>query len=98
MFTSMIECSLKPHEAEHFGRIIRGRVLEEFRKLGGFVDLLAIASDARGGRTLAITVRRTKADADRYERAQFAELTSMLKPVVVEGSDVKWSPAVLLHM
>ncbi len=90
MFTCLVECTLKPNELEHFSELLRGRILRNLRKFPGFIDLLAIASDVRGQRTFAITVWRAKADADRYERSHLAELVTVLKPLVVRGSDVKW--------
>lgn len=93
MFTSVVECILRPHERDHFDEVLRGRILRNPRKDSGFVELLAIASDARGERTFAVTVWRTRADADRYEKAHLAELVSILKPLVVQGSHVRWGPA-----
>jgi hypothetical protein len=93
MFTSVVECILKPHEKDHFDELLRGRILRHLRKDSGFVDLLAIASDSRGERMLAVTVWRTRADADRYEIAHLAELVTILKPLVVQGSHVAWGPA-----
>jgi heme-degrading monooxygenase HmoA len=93
MFTSVVECVLKPHEKDHFDEVLRGHILRNLKKASGFVDLLAIASDARGERMLAVTVWRTRADADRYEKAHLAELVNILKPLVVQGSQVRWGPA-----
>jgi heme-degrading monooxygenase HmoA len=93
MFTSVVECILKPHEKERFEEVLRGHILRNLKKASGFVGLLAIAFDTRGERMLAVTMWRTRADADRYETAHLAELVSILKPLVVQGSHVTWGPA-----
>ena len=92
LFTSVVECILKPHERERFDEVVRGHMLRHLKKASGFVDLLAIASDARGERTLAVTVWQTREAATRYQESHFAELVSDLKPLVVPGSAVKWAP------
>ena len=92
MFTSVVECILKPHEREQFDEVLRGDILHNLKKAPGFVDLLAVASDTRGERTLAVTVWRTRGDATRYQEAHLAELASILKPLVIRGSVVKWAP------
>jgi heme-degrading monooxygenase HmoA len=93
MFTSVVECILRPHEKERFDEVLRGHILRSLRKHPGFVGLLAIASDARGERMFAVTVWRTRADADRYEKGHLAELVNILKPLVVQGSEVRWASA-----
>ena len=93
MFTSVVECILKPQEKERVDEVLRGLILLNLKKASGFVELLAIACDARGERTLAVTVWRTRADATRYQQAHLTELVNILRPLVVRGSDVKWAPA-----
>lgn len=93
MFTSVVECTLKPREKERFDVVLRGHILRTLKKAPGFVNLLAIASDGRGERTIAVTVWRTRADATRYEQAHLAELVNTLKALVVRGSVVKRAPA-----
>ncbi len=93
MFTCVIECVLKPHKKERTRELLREHILRSLRRNSGFVELMAIASDSRGERTFAVTVWRTRADADRYEKADLAELANVLKPLVVQGSEVKLVPA-----
>jgi heme-degrading monooxygenase HmoA len=93
MFTSVVECILKPQERERFDEVFREHILRNLKNALGFIDLLAIASDARGERTLAVTVWRTRGDAIRYQETHSAELVSILKPLVVRGSVVRWAPA-----
>src|SRR5512146_2445886 len=80
MFARVVEIKTKPGTAREVCSTVHHKILSTLKAQPGFVDELVLVSDSEG--ILAMSLWRTKADADRYIREHYAEVSELIKDQV----------------
>ena len=78
MFTRVVEVSSKPGKSHEVANAINEKVLPILRQQAGFIDETVLTSETEPNRVMALSFWKTKEDADRYQREQFAKVTEIL--------------------
>jgi heme-degrading monooxygenase HmoA len=78
MFTRVVEVSTKPGKSHELANTINEKVLPILRQQAGFIDETVLTSETEPNRVMALSFWKTKEDADRYQREQFAKVTEIL--------------------
>jgi quinol monooxygenase YgiN len=89
MFTRIVECYVKNDKRQDFKDTLQQHVLPILRSQPGFVDLLALSSDDEPDRTVSISIWKSRADAERYHRDHFQEVTDALRPLLRDEPSVE---------
>jgi len=56
----------------------------------GFVDLLALSSEDEPERTVSISLWKSRADAERYQREHFDEIMDTVRPLLRDEPSVEF--------
>jgi heme-degrading monooxygenase HmoA len=96
MFARVIEIKTKPGKAKEVTEKVHEKILSTLRAQPGFVDELVLTSDSEG--ILAMSLWRTRADAERYNREHYKEVHDLIRELVhsepkVHQFDVETSTA-----
>ena len=78
MFTRVVEVSTKSGKSHELANTINEKVLPILRQQAGFIDETVLTSDTEPNRVMALSFWKTKEDAERYQREQFAKVTEIL--------------------
>jgi heme-degrading monooxygenase HmoA len=78
MFTRVVEVSTKPGKSHEVANTINEKVLPILRQQAGFIDETVLTSETEPNRVMALSFWKTKQDAERYQREQFAKVTEIL--------------------
>jgi quinol monooxygenase YgiN len=82
MYTRIVEVTLKPGKLDEARTMMNREIAPALRTQTGFVDGLSLVSDTDPNTLLSITMWHTKAEADRYNTANFPKLIGMLEPLL----------------
>ncbi len=85
MFTRIVEVTSKPGKSYEIADAIREEVLPILRQQAGFIDETVLVSDTEPNLVLAMSFWKTKEDAEKYHREQFARITQPITPLT-EGA------------
>lgn len=77
MFARVIELKTEPGKAREVCAKIHERVLSALRAQPGFVDEIVLTSSSEG--ILALSLWRTREDAERYSRERYAQITQLIE-------------------
>ncbi len=89
MFTRIVECHVRPETRDEVENRIRNEVLSVLQKQPGFVDLIALESEDKAERLVAISFWNTKHDAERYHREHYPQVAEILKPYLTSDPRVE---------
>src|ERR1700676_5470202 len=78
MFTRVVEVSTTPGKSHELANRISERALPLLRQQAGFIDETVLTSETEPNRVMALSFWKTKEDAERYQREQFAKVTEIL--------------------
>ncbi len=87
MFARIVETTTKAGKAHDLARAINEKVIPVLRQQPGFVDETILTSDSEPDRVLAISVWKTKDDAERYHKTHFTHITLTVSQLI-EGAPV----------
>jgi len=90
MFTRIVECYVKREKRQEFNDKIQKRVLPILQSQAGFVDMLNLSSEEEPERMVAISLWKSRADAERYHRDHFSEILETLRPLLREEPSVEF--------
>ncbi len=80
MFARVVEIKTKPGKAKEVCNTVHEKVLSTLKAQPGFVDELVLVSDKEG--ILAMSLWKTREDADRYNREHYGEVHKLIKHLV----------------
>ena len=80
MFTRVVEIRTKLGKTRDFSVTLNEKVLPILKKQPGFVDEITMISSTEPDRVLALSFWQSEADAERYNREQFQNVTQILSP------------------
>jgi len=89
MFTRVVEVNSKPGKSHEVANAINEKVLPILRKQSGFLDETVLTSETEPNRVMALSFWKTKEDADRYQREQFAKVTEILSSLIESPPTVR---------
>lgn len=89
MYTRIVETTSKHGKARELCHTIDDKVLPILRKQNGFVDELVMVSDREPNRVIAISLWKTKEDAQRYYREQFDNVKKTIQHLLEGAPDVR---------
>ncbi|HVH87879.1 MAG TPA: antibiotic biosynthesis monooxygenase [Terriglobales bacterium] len=79
MFTRVVEVSTKTGKSREVCSIIRDKILPILRNQTGFMDEITLVSNNNPDRVLALSLWKTKEDAQRYDNQQFQNVTNLIR-------------------
>lgn len=77
MFARVVEIKTKPGMAKEICKTLHDKILSTLKAQPGFVDEIVLVSDSEG--ILAMSLWRTREDADRYRAEHYAEVSELIK-------------------
>ena len=80
MFTRIVECYVKREKKQEFTDKLQQVVLPILHSQAGFVDTLNLSSEEEPERMLAISLWKSRADAERYHRDHFSKIVDTIRP------------------
>lgn len=89
MFTRVVEITSKPGKAREVSRTLNDKVLAILRNQPGFEDEILLISAQNPDQLLALSFWKTKEDADRYNREQFSQVTSLIQNFIQGSPNVR---------
>ena len=89
MFTRIVECYVKRERRQEFSEKIQNQVLPILQSQAGFVDMLNLSSQEEPERFVAISLWKSRADAERYHRDHFSEVLETLRPLLRDEPSVE---------
>jgi heme-degrading monooxygenase HmoA len=89
MFTRVVEVQAKPGRARDLCSTIAEKALPILRNQPGFVEELVLVSNTQPDRVLAISLWRTREDAERYNREQYPTVNALIQRQVAFAPKVQ---------
>jgi heme-degrading monooxygenase HmoA len=80
MFVRVAEVKTKPGKAREVCSTLHDKVLSTLKAQAGFIDEIVLVSDAEG--ILAMSFWKTKEDAERFNRADYAKVSELIQHLV----------------
>ncbi len=90
MFTRIVECYVKREKRQEFNDKIQNHVLPILQSQAGFVDMLNLSSEEEPERMVAISLWKSRADAERYHRDHFSGILDTLRPSLRDEPSVEF--------
>jgi quinol monooxygenase YgiN len=90
MFTRIVECYVKPEKIRDFNETMQNRVLPILQSQAGFVDLIALSSEDEPERMVALSIWKSRDDAERYHRAHYEEVVDTIRPLLKDEPSVEF--------
>ena len=90
MFTRIVECYVKKEKRQDFTSKMQNVVLPILQTQPGFVDLLALSSEDEPERTVSISLWKSRADAERYQREHFDEIMDTVRSLLRDEPSVEF--------
>ena len=80
MFTRHVETTVRTEKLRDFSQTIKNEVLPLLNRQPGFIDLVQLFSDTTPGQIISMSFWKTKEDAERYEREQYNNVLTKIRP------------------
>ena len=90
MFTRIVECYVKREKIHEFNDKLQNHVLPILQSQAGFVDMLNLSSQEEPERMVAISLWKSRADAERYHRDHFSGILDTLRPFLKDEPSVEF--------
>jgi quinol monooxygenase YgiN len=90
MFSRIVECYVKSEKRQEFVEAMQNLVLPILQSQPGFVDVLSLSSEDEPERTVAISLWKSRADADRYHREHFDHIMNTVRPLLRDEPSVEF--------
>ncbi len=90
MFTRIVECYVKREKKQDFNDRLQNHVLPILQSQPGFVDMLTLTSEDEPERSVSISLWKSKADADRYQREHYQEIVDSIRVLLKDEPSVEF--------
>jgi heme-degrading monooxygenase HmoA len=84
MFTRIVDVTSKTGKGRELTRVVSEKVLSILKAQPGFLDEITLVSDESPDQIVAISFWKSREDADKYHRENFARVTEIIS-VLTEG-------------
>lgn len=91
MYSRTVSCTIDPARIDEFRAALNQNFLPRIQAQEGFIDNIE-SLDRATGEFSCMTLWRSKADVEAYDNGLFKEVSSALKPVMIEGPHVQTLP------
>ena len=82
MYARMVQLTVKSGQGKDLTRAMQERTLPILKQQPGFVDALALNSDTEAKQFVAITIWKSKEDADNYVSGAAQQILEAIKPLL----------------
>jgi len=89
MFARLVKVTTRSGKTRELSRIISERVLPILKSQPGFVDELTLVSNDNPSHLIAISFWRSREDAERYSRENFASIKEIISGLVEGTPEVR---------
>jgi quinol monooxygenase YgiN len=89
MYARMVQLTAKPGQVKELSKVQQERVLPILRQQAGFVDAIALISDAERDQFVGISIWKSKEDADKYVAGQVPQILQSLKSLLQNDPTVR---------
>jgi quinol monooxygenase YgiN len=90
MFTRIVECYVKREKRQEFTDTLQNHVLPILQSQAGFVDSLNLSAEEEPERFVAISLWKSRADAERYHRDHFSGILETIRPFLRDEPTVEF--------
>jgi quinol monooxygenase YgiN len=90
MFTRIVECYVKREKRQEFTDKLQKHVLPILQSQAGFVDTLNLSAEEEPERIVAISMWKSRADAERYHRDHFSGILDVIRPLLRDEPTVEF--------
>ena len=91
MFSRIVNCTIDPAKVTAFQKTLNTEFLPRIQSQQGFVENID-SLDPASGQFCCVTLWKSQADVDRYDKGLFQEIATKLKPLMTDGPTVKTLP------
>ncbi|MBV8208175.1 MAG: antibiotic biosynthesis monooxygenase [Acidobacteria bacterium] len=84
MFARVVSATLNPSKANEFRSTVTGQIENTLRSQPGFLELISLTSESDSNKVIAVSIWRTRQDAEKYESATASRVLAQVKPFVSE--------------
>jgi heme-degrading monooxygenase HmoA len=88
MFTRIVSLTLKPNVSTQFSQLLEQKVVPALRKEPGFQDEMVFIV-AGGAEVVAISIWKTREDAENYARTAYPKVLRMLENLIEKEPEVE---------
>ena|SRR5215469_10204826 len=82
MFARVVTATLNPSRADEFRSTVTGQIESTLAAQPGFVELISLTSENDPNKVLAVTIWRSKQDAEKYASNTAPRVLAQVKPFV----------------
>lgn len=82
MFARMVELHVQPNKLDNFRTDLTNEILPILKKSSGFVDSVTLVSETTPNTILSITMWKTQADMEKYERESYPIIIQKVRPLL----------------
>jgi len=91
MFARILNFEVKPEKKDEFVKAIKNEVVPILKKQTGFLEILPFFPEKmKEEKVFNISLWTTKADAERYEKENYAKVLNILKPYLTTTVNVNF--------
>ena len=80
MFARFIELNIKPEKKTEFVKTLKEQIVPVLKKNAGFFDLIPLQVEIAPTKFFAISVWKSKTDAEKYEKEFYPTVKQILEP------------------
>jgi len=91
MFSRIVSCTINPAKVSEFRTALNNQFLPRIQSQPGFIDNIESLDPATGQFT-CLTLWKTAADVEKYDKGLFQEVAAGLVPLIQEGPTVQTLP------
>ncbi len=81
MFSRIVLWDCKPEKIQELRKLLTNTIYPEMQRQPGFIDVIH-GTDLETGRTMAVSLWKTREDADRYGKESFARIIEPMRPLM----------------
>ncbi len=91
MFSRIVSCTINPAKVSEFRTALNNQFLPRIQSQPGFIDNIE-SLDPATGQFNCVTLWKTAADVEKYDKGLFQEVAAGLVPLIQEGPTVRTLP------
>jgi heme-degrading monooxygenase HmoA len=80
MIARYIQVTVKPERINEFRTLYENEILPILQRQSGFLDEISLVMENKTDRHVTLTLWKTKADVENYNRREYPRILEMLKP------------------
>ncbi len=90
MIARLVQVTIKPERFNEFRTLYENEILPIMQRQNGFLDEIALMTENKTDRQVALTLWKTKPDVENYHQREFPRILEMLKPFTTGTPTVEY--------